>query len=408
MKHLCNLTALILCALIICTCLPSCGKTKLEQPITFMIANDLHYLSPSLLGNGEFFSIPKSNADGKLVHYSSEIADALIAEVLEKEPQALILAGDITLNGSYASHTELFAKLKVIKDAGIDLLIIPGNHDIDSTAVDYSGEELTRADSIDSAEFAELYSPLIPERAISRDTSSMSYIYEATDRLRIVMLDTNTFGQGFVKDQTLVWLEDELKKAAEAGADVISVSHQNLYAHSELLSFGYQLYNADELLALYEKYGVQANFSGHIHIQSIEDRGIPEITTSSVSITGLQYGELIYDGRGIDYSVCSLEITAEGIEDFSTYALDYFEDIAIEQAREALADSNLSNDEIMLMAETYARINSSYFTGKKFKGSEYTSGIELWRSKSNSFISKYIDSMLKEQNGNQSIKIKFK
>ncbi len=404
MKNIIKITSALLCAIMLSAFLPSCGRAKLDEPLTFMIANDLHYLSPELLGDGKFFSEPKTKSDGKLVHRSAEIADALVAEAIEKKPRALILAGDLTLSGALKSHTELIEKLKTVKDEGIDVLIIPGNHDVDSTAVDYSGAELAQAEGVDSAKFYDLYSPFIPEHTVSRDSASMSYIYEASDNLRIIMLDTNTYGQGFVKDGTLSWLEEELKKAEDAGIDMISVSHQNLYAHSDLLSFGYQLYNANKLSELYEKYGVQANFSAHIHIQSIYDAEIPEIVTSALSITGLHYGEMIYDGRGIDYSVSSLGVTDE----LSAYATFFFEDVALNQAREGLDTSYLSADEIELMAKTYAEINSNYFAGRSFKESEYSAGIELWRTKDSSFISKYIDSMLEEQKGNQRIKIKFK
>ncbi len=398
MKNIIKALSLLLCAVILFLLLPSCGK---KEQITFMIANDLHYLSPTLLGDGKFFSEPQTRSDGKLVHRSAEIADELVAEAIEKKPQALILAGDLTLNGALASHTELSAKLMKVKEAGIDVLVIPGNHDIGSTAVDYSGSELVRAESVDAAKYIELYSPLIPERAISRDEYSQSYIYEASEKLRIVMLDTNTFGSGFANDRTLEWLEFELKTACEKGIDVISVTHQNLYAHSDLLSFGYQLYNADKLLSLYTQYGVRANFSAHIHIQSILENDIPEIATSAISVAGLHYAEIGYDGKSIDYSACSLSASAE----LSEYAGSFFTGIALDQARDELSGSGLPSESVELMAKTYAEINTAYFSGAAFDLSSYTEGIELWRSKSDSFIAKYIDSMTEEKDGNLSIEI---
>ena len=191
--------------------LASCGASA-EDGITLMIANDLHYISPSLLGDGEFFRNPQSRADGKLVHYSPEITDAFIAEVIEKKPQALILAGDLTLNGAKVSHTELSAKLRQIKDAGIDLLIIPGNHDFDKTAVDYSGEELKAAEPSTAADFYGMYDPLLPE-TLSREAGTFNYIYEASEKLWVLMLDSNTFAECYVADSTFRWMEENLKKA---------------------------------------------------------------------------------------------------------------------------------------------------------------------------------------------------
>ena len=386
--------------------LASCGASA-EDGITLMIANDLHYISPSLLGDGEFFRNPQSRADGKLVHYSPEITDAFIAEVIEKKPQALILAGDLTLNGAKVSHTELSAKLMQIKDAGIDLLIIPGNHDFDKTAVDYSGEELKAAEAATAADFYEMYDPLLPE-TLSREAGTFNYIYEASEDLWVLMLDSNTYAECYVPDSTFAWIEENLKKAQDAGIDVIAVSHQNVYAHSDMLSFGYQLYNGSNLLALYEKYGVKCNFSAHVHIQSITGKKMPEIVTSSLIVTGLHYGEIVSRRGKITYTAQSLVIdeAIEGFSSYGEYATYYFEKIAKDQAHKALAESGLTADEIELMAKTYAEINSAYFEGRKIREKDYARGIELWRTQGDVFISKYIESMLGAVDREQSIGIK--
>lgn len=70
--------------LLLLPCLASCGRQKLDEPIELIIANDIHYISTSLLGDGEFFKNPTGRADGKVVHYITDITDAFIAEVIEK------------------------------------------------------------------------------------------------------------------------------------------------------------------------------------------------------------------------------------------------------------------------------------------------------------------------------------
>jgi hypothetical protein len=203
-------------------------------------------------------------------------------------------------------------------------------------------------------------------------------------------------------------MEENLKKAQEAGIDVIAVSHQNVYAHSDMLPFGYQLYNGSNVLALYEKYGVKCNFSAHVHIQSITGKKLPEIVTSSLIVTGLHYGEIVSRRGKISYTAQSLVIdeAIEGFSSYGEYATYYFEKIAKDQAHKALAESGLTADEIELMAKTYAEINSAYFEGRPIKEKDYAKGIELWRTQSDSFISKYIDSMLGTVDREQKIKIK--
>ncbi len=394
---------LLICFLLLLP-LASCGRAELENPLTFLVANDLHYLSPTLLGDGSYFITPQSQFDGKVTHYSAPLSDAFFDTAVQQRPQALILAGDLTYSGAKVSHEELIAKLQHVKKAGVDLLVIPGNHDIDTTAVDYSGDELREATGTSSADFVSLYEPLLPhDRLVGRDEYSFSYFYEASEHLWILMLDTNLYGKGFVKDGTLLWLEDMLKSAEKKRIDVISVTHQNLYAHSELLSFGYQLYNASALLALYEKYGVQCNFTGHIHVQSIYEGKLPEIASSSQSITGTRYGRIAYNGKGLTYTACSVNVSsyaaAQGMTDpnllaFEAYATAYFEDVARLHATERLADIGLAESEIVLMAETYAKINTAYFEGRKPDKQTYEAGLTLWREKGIGFMQTYIDSML--------------
>lgn len=394
-------------------------RKKLDEPINFIIATDLHYISPSLLGDGSFFEPTADRRnDGKTIRYVSFLTDALLEEVTEKKPQALILSGDLTLNGAKASHEELVKKLLSVKEKGIDVLVIPGNHDVDQTAVSYSGDTPTEAEGTSSSDFANMYECLRPEKTVSRDDTSLSYIYQAADKLWIVMLDTNFHGQCYVKESTLDWLEAQLRVAKKEKIDVISVTHQNIYEHSELLSFGYQLYNHAELLELYEEYSVQCNFSGHIHIQSVAGDKVPEIATSSVSVTGLHYGKINYDGRGIEYSTQAVNTDAyaesigssdENLLSFSDYATYYFEEVARVQARALFEGSGMSVEKIELLADTYARINSAYFEGKKINESEHREGLALWREQGDSFMLRYIESMLDHGKGDKrQLSVKFK
>ena len=390
-----------------------------QTPISMIIASDIHYLSPDY--RGEYFKEPSAMFDGKLTHYSPEYFDAFLAEVIEKQPKVLILSGDITLNGSVKSHEEVVKKLNDVQEAGIDVLVIPGNHDVSSPAGDYTPSEPVIVDSAYPAYFMEAYESFGPAKAISRDNDTFSYIYEATPYLRIVMLDTNSLSKGSVSDDTLLWLETELKKADKAGIDVIAVSHQNLHIHSELLYFSYQIYNADKLLSLYEKYDVKLSLSGHIHVQSIVSKDttpgttIPEVAVGALSVCGTPYGEMIYDGKTIQYNTVKTDVSAyateqgwtdENLLNFNSYSTWYFEEVGRLQTISGYEGSDLSTKEIHLLADTFAKINSAYFTGDDIDTDSLSNGIDLWSKNQDGFFYKYIQSMLAEDGvNNQSVTI---
>lgn len=392
-------------------------KKQNQPPISIIIASDIHYLSPEY--RGEYFKEPAAMFDGKVIHYSPEYFDAFLAEVSQKQPEVLILSGDITLNGSMKSHKEVIEKLNRIQDSGTQVLVIPGNHDIHTTAGDYTPEEPVVVENVTSEEFMDMYEDFGPAQALSRDANTFSYVYEVNPYLRILMLDTNLLSKGSVNSNTLEWIEAQLKEAKFDGADVIAVSHQNLHIHNEILYFSYQLYNADELLALYEKYDVKLNLSGHIHVQSIvsddttPDITIPEVAVGSLAVGGTPYGKLSYDGKTLTYNTQKTDVSAyaasqnwmdENLLNFNQYSIWYFEEVGRLQNYDSFAEKDLSDAEKDLLANTFASINSRYFLGEKYDKEEFIEGIELWRKQENNFILRYIETMLKEADvENQSI-----
>lgn len=386
-----------------------------QPPIAIMIATDMHLLAKEY--TGDFFYEPSAAFDGKLTHYSNEYFDAFLAEVLEQKPNLLILSGDLTLNGDIKSHEEMAKKLDAVQNAGVQVLVIPGNHDVGSSSYDYSTKpEPTLTESLFANSFGECYENFGLKQALSRDSASCSYIYEASPYLRIIMLDTNTSVKGQVHPDTLTWLEAELRSAKLAGADVISVSHQNLHIHSPLLYFTYQFYNADELYELYEKYDVAVNISGHIHVQSIVQDKIPEIAVGSIAVPDSNYGKIVYNGKTIDYSTHSTDVedyaksqnwTNPDLLNYKEYCQAYFEGVVKEQTYNSFSESSLSQAEIELLAETYSKINSAYFSGNPIVEKEFETGFALWRKQTDSFILRYIESMIEEsQTDNRSITIR--
>lgn len=402
-----RITALFMAIFMMILCFAGCtSPVEKDDPVSIVFATDLHYLSPNLTDNGDFFKNAVAQGDGKVVEYSDEVADAFFAEVIEQKPDILVLGGDLTLNGARQSHEEFIEKLNVVQQAGIQVLVIPGNHDVDNeNAIRYLSDGVESVEYLTSYGFIEHYNAFGPEQAISRDTDSFSYMYKASENLRIVMIDSNCYGRGFVKDSTLQWLREALDEAKKEKADVITVTHQNLFAHSSMLSFGYQLYNANELLPILEEYNVKLNLSGHIHIQNImTENDITEIATSALTMAPIQYGKLTYNGKNVDYTVQKTDVAAWAAEngrtdgafaDFETYATEYFEYTSRLKLLNPDEETSLSQEELELLAETFAKINTYYFAGEKFDPSEFDEGVKLIEQNEDAgFYKSYINSIL--------------
>lgn len=388
-----------------------------KNKATIFVATDTHYLSSSINDGGKAFEDMIINSDGKMAQYCDEIFDAFSNEVIVSKPDVLVLSGDLTFNGEKASHKDFVKKLKHIQDSGVQVLAIAGNHDIDSkTATQYKGDEYLETENINAMEFKDLYYDFGMKQAISVDDYSLSYLYKVNEKLYVLMLDTNAYGQNFVQDLSYKWIEEQLKLVESKGAKVITVSHQNLFAHNDQLSFGYQLYDGNELLKLYQKYNVPLNLSGHIHLQHYIENDVTEIATSSLLVSPSQYGiidvnkNIKYKTKAVDVAKWAEEnqIENKDLKNFASYANAQFFNDGLKKSKKFASEMSIKDDEKEEIATAFATLNTAYFAGKKCDKKDIQKGIDIAKNQSD-FMSKYILTMSEEtHNDYNSITIKTK
>lgn len=361
-------------------------------PLRILTATDLHYIAPELTDNGPCFQQVVADGDGKYMLAIETIMDTFAAQVIAEAPQALVLSGDLSFNGARASHEALAAKLAGIEAAGIPVLVLPGNHDLNNAmAARFQGEDLAWVESLDAAGFEQVYAAFGFSEATARDSASLSYRYDLTEELSILMLDVNAVARpGAAADETLSWAERQLRQAREEGRQVLAVSHQNLLAHSSLLSAGYLIENAETLLALYEQYSVIANLSGHVHLQhsAQSEGGLWELTTQSLALSPHQYGVLSLSENQASYETQALTFPgAEGAA-LTAHSSAFFRQTAYNQGLAELKDHPRAEE----MADFLAGVNTAYFAGRS-DSIDWSGGLyELWLAQG-SFFSLYLQSI---------------
>ncbi len=365
---------LIACLLSGCTSASAAVPTLQEDPeeLEIIQATDLHYLSPSLTDHGSAFEAYITNSDGKDMEYSEELVSAFLDEVIEKKPHVLVLTGDLTYGGEKKSHEDLIDKLKKVEETGVQVCVIPGNHDMYSgTAVSFAGDSYTRVDSITSEEFSSMYGSFGFDEALSRDTDSLSYVYQCAPSTRLLFVDVNASAMyNRVSDTTLEWIEEQLKQAGEDHARVIAFSHQSMLKQT-VFSTGYVIANGSDLERLYEQYGVIANFSGHLHIQHTKtgEHNIPEAITSSLAVSPNQYAEITLSSDALDYQTMCTDVSAWALSnhsdnpdllDFASYSERFFDNNSYRTAYEEY--QCISNAEEL--AQYFVTLNNAYFQGR--------------------------------------------
>lgn len=376
------------------TAAQAANNTTGATAVKLMVASDLHYLSPTLTDNGERFQAVMAAGDSKVTEYSEEIVDTLIQKAEEEKPDALLVSGDLTFNGEWISLNELKDKFTALEDAGIPVLVIPGNHDIDYPyAYGYDGADYYPVQDISQADFTSMMGSFGYDDAQLRDSSSFSYCTHVTNSLWLLFLDANTEADpGELSKETLTFAEDVLKQAAAEGATVIPVTHQNVLPPSDLFSRGFVINNSDEVKKLFKKYNISLCLSGHAHLQhTSEEDGLTQIITESLSVYPLQYGILTVSGNNWHYENRELGIRKEESK-------QRFDANTLSQVDEVLERLNLSEDEKKAMEDLAVTANEEFFSGKQMTLNKDDPAYQLWvKYAPDSFWTIYLSSIVEAE-----------
>ena len=259
------------------------------QPIKIAIISDLHVMVPELLvSEGNAFEEYLAR-DRKMLRESVEILDTLMGCILELKPDLVLVTGDLTKDGERVSHEQVAAQLKRLTDAGIQVLVVPGNHDINNPdAKVFDGDNATSTDTITRREFAAIYRHAGYGSNSRRDPDSLSYCCDVTDSLSILAIDAcmdrfNTFvsrgdardhckTSGHLEPSTQQWLVEQAKQATDAGRRVIAMMHHHLVPHfhmEETLAAPYMVDDAGQFCQRLIEAGVHVIFTGHLHISDV-------------------------------------------------------------------------------------------------------------------------------------------
>lgn len=370
--------SVILTSAALCGCNKAGGADRAEaaherEPLTIWTATDIHYLSPELTDDGELFRKVIADGDAKLTEYSQEIVDEFLREVIEANPDALVLTGDLTFNGEILSLREIAEKLEAVQEAGIPVLVIPGNHDIDSyRAFSYSGNDVAYTDNISKEDFREICWNFGPADALSCAEDSFSYVYALTDDVWLITIDANTKGAGRVTDETLAWAKKQLEKAREEGIEVITATHQSVLPQNKRMVFGFYNIESRGSGGMLRENDVRLNLSGHIHMQhiasdekqdktdensyNIKGAGLTDIATGSMAVAVLRYGIVeIDENRDFIYTMSSVNTLREE-------ARMRFDSRTRAQIDAALFEIEIPDDIRAQMTDFAVDLNFRYFT----------------------------------------------
>ncbi len=244
------------------------------------VITDVHFLSPELTDNGAAYDSYRQST-GRDINDLHEVLDFVIADLIDKDIDILLITGDLTNHGERQSHLDFIEKLKHVHNSGISVFVIPGNHDINiPDAKAYIGDKPSAVVSINKKDFSDFYSDFGYGNAIKRDNISLSYLAEINESTWLLSFDTNRYNEnrtssvtgGRILDQTMDWAIEILEEARSRGIRVIGMMHHGLVEHMPYQSAFFSDYLVDDWQERAEQLadaGLEIIFTGHFHSNDI-------------------------------------------------------------------------------------------------------------------------------------------
>ena len=269
-----------------------------QSTTKIFVVSDTHVMAPELLvEDGMAFQKVETSTE-KLFRYSYDFFSAIKDTILQRKPDLVLMPGDLTKSGELVSHQVLISMLDEIREQGIKVLVIPGNHDLYTIGNYYIGDMTMPAEMTTSEQFVDMYQNYGYGMAIDRDSASLSYVCEPIEGLRMICIDSEGFydprlapnnGEEQVHsfEKALTWILKKADEAREEGKQVFAMMHHNILEHfdgqAEYMK-SYFLENGKNISQQFLLHGIRLVFTGHTHIQDIAKNYNAEKTDSIIDI----------------------------------------------------------------------------------------------------------------------------
>lgn len=266
------------------------------------------------------------SATGQLLYESEAILDAFLKEAAATDVKYVIIAGDLTENGSAAASNAMAQKLRAFENStGKSVFVVPGNRDV---------QTLSKAD------FKANYNAFGYDKAVAQDSASASYTVDVDGDYRLLMIDTTgeKTGGHQLDEARVNWIKAQCQQAKNDKKHIIAVMHHNLLQHFafDFIHEGAVIDNSFGLKELFCEYDVKYTFSGHTHAQDImqytgaNGNVIYEVVNGALNAFPLAY-------RLVSFSDSEVNLSSKSITSVDTSA---FASMGINEAaiKDAQAD----------------------------------------------------------------------
>lgn len=314
--------------------------------LTIGVMSDPHYFPAEYQGTRAEDYQSQISGDLRLMGENEALTEAAVDQMIADDesgehplPSVLLVTGDLSSEGEQTSHEGFAEQMTRLQEAGVTVLVIPGNHDLyndsamtfqDDTQVRDNGtgelytteaefrdiyasmgydEEATKAAVDDNPiESIEYYRP-VEDGQIADCQGGLSYVARLEGGVALVMIDTEVYttdfngnsvaagsGGGMMSDALRDWVKSEAAELTSEGYTIVAGVHHPVLDHQTTAETefvtdrvdvqsgegGTAKDNANVIATELADAGIHYVFSGHMH-----ENDVASYTTAA--------GNVIYD-----------------------------------------------------------------------------------------------------------------
>lgn len=311
-----KILSVVLVVALVAACIPLTVSANSSE-IRFGVISDIHYIAPSLR-NPES-EVWQEFVQNKYKEYNEadslldNALDGVLRNAVEGGENYVLIPGDLTKDGELESHKALAEKLEAFeKETGIQVLVIPGNHDINnSNGVTFENGIKESTAKTSPEQFREIYADFgfdladsffVPDEG--KKGGMLSYAV-TLGNYRLIAIDSCIYSNdngaednehetaGQLAEGLLDWIKAECAEAEENGLTVIGMQHHNLVPHTsieEATLFAFVINDWLKIADAYADAGMHYVFTGHLHsndvAKHVSDNGEAVYDILTPSLTG--------------------------------------------------------------------------------------------------------------------------
>ncbi len=251
------------------------------KDFSFYIVADPHYFDRSFKRSGSAYEA-RSITDQKCIAETPAIVDAGFRQIAaDKDTDVILILGDLVYRGEYQSHVGFRDCLYKLKEQGKRIYLITARHDYceDDPPYEFEGDKMLPVPGMPRSRLWAFYKDFGFGTAIRTQKSSMSYVAQLADGVRLLALNCDGDGKNFkgLWPDQLDWAVKEIERAHQENQYIFAMTHYPLLPFSPIMPLidDTKLDDWERTARVLADAGVDLICTGHMHAQAVTDYTTP-------------------------------------------------------------------------------------------------------------------------------------